>query len=523
MEFFKRKIFMSVLGIICISIPVFFAIYQSTKFGLSETNDLLLNVANNVIYRADKTGKQITKSIDKLKEENKDNPCSEKSIRMMRTIDIDSSNIQAIGYIENNTLLCSSLKAQQLEWNLGPVDLVTSSGVSVRFNVKLPDGKSTFIVIEKAHYATIIHKQLLLETALFNKEISLGVFSLDTPGLFAARGFVDPAWFKHLDNKNQATFLQDGYAIALLKSQKFKIGTVAAKPFSWFNPHAIKTALILVPLCALAGILLTLLISYVVGQQTSPVAILKSGLKNREFYLLYQPVFDIQNHRCIGAEALLRWKRANGKIIPPDEFIPLAEKNGLIQQITARVFELLAEDATDLFKTYPDFHLAINVSADDLHSNDIIVNLRTLIQATQAGPGNLIIEATERKLMNLDIFQQTLYAIHSLGVKVAIDDFGTGYSNLAYLQTLKMDYLKIDKSFVDAIATDSSTSQVIFHIIEMAKALNLQIIAEGVENKEQAEFIRDKGVQFAQGWLYSKALPLSDVLLLIRSNNQGAS
>lgn len=512
MKWLNRSLVMFIIGIICILIPVLLAIYLSVKQSINEANNLLLSFADDVMYTADKTGEQVNSAISLLKAESKQDPCSANAINKMRILDVTSSNIQAIGYIKNNKLLCSSLSTQQLDWNLGPVDLVTSAGVLVRYNVKLPHNENSFIVVEKDHYAVIIHKGLLLETALFNKDISLGIFSLDFPQLYATKGYIDTKWFKQLGNKYEATFLQDGYAVTLLKSKKFKIGTVAAKPFSYLNQNTVKTALILIPVGVLGGVILSYILIYWMRQHISPVAILKAGIKNKEFYLLYQPVFDIRTNSCVGAEALLRWRRGTGELIFPDEFIPLAEKNGLIREVTALVFELIAKDAENLFKKYPKFHLAVNLSADDLNSSDIITNLKNLMLITGAGPGNLILEVTERKIMNLDILKKGLHAIHSLGIKVAIDDFGTGYCNFSYLETLEIDYLKIDKFFVNGIGTGSSTGQVILHIIEMAKALNLQIIAEGVENKEQEQFILDKGVPFAQGWLYSKAISLTDVL-----------
>lgn len=516
MKWLNSKIFAFTIGIICISISVLFAIYQSTKKSLIETNKQLLHYANDVMYRTDKTGQQIYDNITKLKADAKKNPCLINYIGIMRSLDISSSNIQAIGYVKNNILICSSLGVRYLNWNLGPVDLVTSNGALIRFSVKIPYSEDSFIVVEKNHYAVIIHKDILLETAFFNQDISLGVFALDNQHLFAKKGFIDPQWFQRLENKDQAVFLQDGYAVVLNKSKNYKIASVAAKPFAYLNQNMLKMALILVPMSALFGLVLTYVIIYWIRQQISPVAMLKAGIKRKAFYLVYQPIFDVRTNLCVGAEVLLRWKRTSSETIFPDEFIPLAEKTDLIRQLTDLVFELIAKEAKDLFKTYPHFHLAINVSAEDLHSTEIVENLRTLMLKTNAGPHNLMIEATERKIMNLDILKQTLHAIRSLGVKVAIDDFGTGYSNLSYLETLDLDYLKIDKSFVDAVGTDSSTSQVILHIIEMAKSLNLQIIAEGVESKEQAAFIREKGVQFAQGWFYGKPTSLKEVLALLK-------
>lgn len=514
MKYFNRKILFPLIGIICISIPVLLAIYQSTKQSLSETTSVLLTYANDVLYRADKTADQIYNGIAKLEANNKQNPCSSNNINLMRSLAISASNIQAIGYLQNNNLICSSLGVQYINWALGPVDFVTSTGISIRFNVKFPNSATFFIIVGKNNYAAVIHKETVIETALFNKDMSLGIFSLDNRRAYATRGIINPKWFKRLDNQYQATFLQGGYAIALMKSHKYELGTFAAIPFSYLNENTIKTALIFVPASGLAGLILTYLIIYWMRQQLSLVVAFKTALKRKEFYLVYQPVFDVKTNLCIGAEVLVRWKRESGELIPPNEFIPLAEKNGLIRPLTDLIIELVSKEAEGLFSNYPHFHLAINVSAEDLYSNDILTSLRTLMLKTNAGPGNLIIEATERQIINLNLLKQTLNAIHKLGIKVAIDDFGTGYSNLSYLETLELDYLKIDKSFVDAVGTESSTSQVILHIIEMAKALNLKIIAEGVESKKQAEFMRDKGVQFAQGWLYSKPLPLEQVLLL---------
>jgi sensor c-di-GMP phosphodiesterase-like protein len=516
MKSLNSKVVLFIIGISCISIPVLFAIYQSAQQSLIETNKLLLNYAHDVIYRADKTGEQIENNIKILKVDTKQNPCLANYIDIMRALGISSSTIQALGYVKNNTLVCSSLGSQQLNWNLGPEDVMAPSGASIRFNVQLPNTNMPFVVIEKNHFAAIIHKEQVIETAFFNQEIALGVFSLTNQHLFSARGFLDPKWFTQLNNKNQATFLDKGYAVALVPSKRYRIAAVAASPFSFLNKNTIKTALILVPVSILAGLILMYLIIYWIRQQTSPQAKLKAALKHNEFYLVYQPVFDVRTNRCVGAEALVRWKRVTGECIPPDEFIPLAEKNGLIRQITQRVLDLVATEAKNLFINYPHFHLAINVSAADLHSGAIVDSLRTLVLTTKASADNLIIEATERKIMDLDILKQTLHAIHQLHIKVAIDDFGTGYSNLSYLEALELDYLKIDKSFVDAIGTGASTSQVIVHIIEMAKSLNLHIIAEGVESEEQVKFMLDNGVQFAQGWYFSKPTSLNNVLLLLQ-------
>jgi sensor c-di-GMP phosphodiesterase-like protein len=177
------------------------------------------------------------------------------------------------------------------------------------------------------------------------------------------------------------------------------------------------------------------------------------------------------------------------------------------------MFELVAKDAANLFNKYPNFHIAVNLSASDLHSVQIVELLRNLIFQTKAGKTNLIVEATERGLMQADLVREIFKKIRKDGISIAIDDFGTGYSSLSYLETFEIDYLKIDKSFVDKIGTEAPISHVVLHVIELAKELKLEIVAEGVETEFQAQFLRELGIQYAQGWLYGKPMPLNEVIL----------
>ena len=239
---------------------------------------------------------------------------------------------------------------------------------------------------------------------------------------------------------------------------------------------------------------------------------LKLGLNKNEFYLVYQPIVNLQTGKWVGVEALMRWKRATGEMVRPDLFISYAEESGLIKLISKRLLELVAKDAKDLFKLHPDFYISINLSASDLHSKEIVKQISSLINELNAKPENIMIEVTERGFLNAHIAKEVVEDLRAVGVHVAIDDFGTGYSSLAYLETFKIDYLKIDKTFVDSFGTDAATSQVTSHIIKLAKALALEVVAEGVEMESQAQLLREFDVQYAQGWLYAKPMSYSALL-----------
>jgi sensor c-di-GMP phosphodiesterase-like protein len=195
----------------------------------------------------------------------------------------------------------------------------------------------------------------------------------------------------------------------------------------------------------------------------------------------------------------------------------------LIKRITQWVVHRVTNDAREIFSFNSRFRISINLSAADFHS-DITLNLfRDLLRDTGAQAGSVVVEVTERGLSERQRASAVMQALRASGVRIAIDDFGTGYSSLSYLESFELDYLKIDKSFVDTVGTEAATSQVVTHVIEMAKTLKLEMIAEGVETQAQADFLRGRGVQYAQGFLFSKPLPLPELLRLIPRASSAAN
>ncbi|MET3117857.1 diguanylate cyclase (GGDEF)-like protein/PAS domain S-box-containing protein [Undibacterium sp. GrIS 1.8] len=232
---------------------------------------------------------------------------------------------------------------------------------------------------------------------------------------------------------------------------------------------------------------------------------LRRALQHGEFSLLYQPKIDISNGRVIGAEALIRWNHPKKGLIPPAEFIPIAEETGLILQIDAWVLETACEQA----RRWQDLHIsplriAVNVSAKEF-SSTLPSRVRQALSFYQISPAWLELEITESMLMHSAESVITIMdEITALGVTLSLDDFGTGYSSLSYLKRFPIDTLKIDRSFIQGIPSDNDDCAIADAIISMAKKLRHKVIAEGVENWEQFSFLKNAGCDEVQGYLFSR-------------------
>lgn len=240
------------------------------------------------------------------------------------------------------------------------------------------------------------------------------------------------------------------------------------------------------------------------------------GLASREFEVFCQPLVSARNLQCVGVELLLRWNNPRQGWISPDVFIPLAEQQNLIAPLTRFVLEETVSHL-DIFPKSRDFHIGLNVAASHFHEGEIIADLRRSWFPAHA-PQKLTLELTERDALP-DVDHRVVRDLQSMGVELAIDDFGTGQSSLAYLETLNPNVLKIDKSFTAAIGTDAVNSTVTDIIIALAQRLGIDLVAEGVETPQQADYLRSHGVNVLQGYLYARPMPLSEFPRWLRGNN----
>jgi len=248
---------------------------------------------------------------------------------------------------------------------------------------------------------------------------------------------------------------------------------------------------------------------------------LERSLQKDEFEINYQPVVDLKSGRCIGAEALISWVQPGGKVVRPDLFIPLAEDTGLIEPMTEWLMKQVRLELETLLAGDRESHIAINLSPCHFETDKILHVSSRIFGSSAILPEQIIYEITERGLVAEDsgVARNVMTRLRERNSHIALDDFGTGYSSLSYISSFPLDYLKIDKSFVDAIGTDALKAGLVDSIIDMAKRLNLRIIAEGVETAGQAAYLSERGVDQAQGWYYSRALPARDFIEFVRHFN----
>ncbi|MBL0211911.1 MAG: EAL domain-containing protein [Holophagaceae bacterium] len=252
---------------------------------------------------------------------------------------------------------------------------------------------------------------------------------------------------------------------------------------------------------------------------------LRRGIERGEFRVYYQPKLNTGTGQISGLEALVRWEHPEFGLLPPDEFIPLAEETGLILPLGEWVLRSVAEQHLRwAASSLPPVTIAVNLSGYQLQQASFVDTVRRLLSETGMDPRSLEFEITESVLMqNPDLAENVLKAFNADGIRISIDDFGTGYSSLAHLKRFSVSALKIDKSFVHDVEWNATDAAIATAIIAMGSSLNLQIIAEGVETQGQLEFLRDRLCSDAQGYLFSKPVPADEITRFMEEHRPGVA
>ncbi len=239
---------------------------------------------------------------------------------------------------------------------------------------------------------------------------------------------------------------------------------------------------------------------------------LADAIAKRQFQLYYQPKVDLHTKKIMGAEALIRWVKPDGGMISPNTFIPIAERTGMISEISRFVLEeACSQNGLWQKKQLTPIVMSINFASGDFYQKNICENIRDVLVRAGLESKWLELELTERlALGDVDFTIQQMNALREMGILLAMDDFGTGYSSLSYIQLLPLTLLKLDRSFIIEIETDTVAQEIVSAVIKIAKSMHIETIAEGVEFEGQAEILRNMGCDYVQGYLYGKPMPAEE-------------
>lgn len=270
---------------------------------------------------------------------------------------------------------------------------------------------------------------------------------------------------------------------------------------------------------AMSGAFLLLMLQYVRKSQL-PAFDLDRAIQAGEIKPYYQPVVNLSTGKIAGCEVLCRWEKKSGQIVPPGSFIDYAEVTGLAVPMTLSLMQQVRADMSELCKEIPDLKISINLFEGHFRDSTIVEDVQAIFGDSPISYRQLCFEITERRpIGNSAAANSVIAGLHALGCKLAMDDVGTGHSNLAYMQTLGVDIIKIDRVFVDMVKPDTTTVPVLDGLIAMARDLETEVIAEGVETQEQAVYLRRHGVLLAQGFLFAPALKVAQFRELARGLN----
>ena len=287
----------------------------------------------------------------------------------------------------------------------------------------------------------------------------------------------------------------------------------------WNNESYWPTILIAAGLGLVFGLLLT----RATAKLEAPVADIDRGLARQQFKPFYQPTFDLRSGAVRGCEVLARWVRADGVIVPPMNFIPLAETSGRIEPMTWQILETALKELHPRLRDDKYFKMSVNIVPRHLVSDGFIETLRRVVAGSKVSARQIVLEITERaELPDLDKAGAVVKELRELGFRVAMDDVGVGHSGLSQMKGLGVNTIKIDKFFVDTITEDGAAATIIGMLVRLARDLQMTVIAEGIETREQLQALVACGVEEGQGYLVSPPLPFAKFDEFLARRQSGA-
>lgn len=512
----RRKMLRLVGIIVVVLLPVMLSLWFAHVRAVKETGAQLRSFAQLALDKTEIVIGQVDSAYSAA-EKYQGRICSPEHRDYMLNIIRGSLYVADLIYAHGEQFLCSTSMLPAQSYAISPPEYKRKPDVSIYYYRDTPFYPGyKMVYLQQGKYVAVVNPLSFSEVMSDDRSLAFGVYDTVTGMFFSVSPQADLRTMETLVRKNDLTFQQNQRFYTIAHSDRRPIAIIVSTSSDSYFQSLYHQATLTLPLGMICSIIVLLMWSRTRQEFNSPRRLLHRALIKHQLKLHYQPIIDIKNGQCVGAEALLRWPGFNGPVMSPAEFIPLAEKEGMIERVTDYVVDEVFQDLGEFLAKWPDLYISINLSAVDFHSSRLIALISNKAREYSVRAEQIKIEVTERGFIDVPKTTPVIQAFRQAGYEVAIDDFGTGYSNLHNLYSLNVDILKIDKSFIDTLTTNSTSHLIAEHIIEMAHSLRLKIIAEGVETGEQVTWLLKRGVQFCQGWHFAKALPPQDFMAWVK-------
>ncbi|UIP29094.1 cyclic diguanylate phosphodiesterase [Photobacterium sp. TLY01] len=466
-------------------------IYLHARSNLEDLVSEKANIANALLQNTiDEAHTAVNRAIPLL-----DATCTPATATELKHIAVLSPNIRTVNLVKDQYIYCSSLIDHALTKNANTHIIVATRLFLTTHNYFNPNERILFLgekVGEKYVIASIDVQYIKKTLKTIGQKVPLTIT---------------------LNNQQSMTYTtyypetKDGTLIALnSRDHEFVISSRISQKM--YLDYMLSHLYIAMFLCSVLAVIIGVNGYRQFKRPRSLQEELRRGVEEKEFLPYLQPIVNAQGRIC-GAEILMRWRHPSQGFIMPDLFIPLAEDTGLINLMTTQVLSSVKSYLLQNHQYLPDgFHLAINISPGQCNNLLFYQDCVSFISAFPEGKVKLVAELTEREFIQDSGNAALLFEkLHHLGVQIALDDFGTGHSSLAYINQFNFDIIKIDKSFTHLIGSVDMPSHIVDNVVDLANRLNIDVVAEGVENTTQEAYLKQHKIQFFQGYLYDKPLP----------------
>lgn len=513
---FRPKFVLMVLLPIMVTLGPFIAIDHVVRWVAVEQGSRdMKDMAGTMIGHAEKMLDAAVGSLDILANEELAG-CSRANIRRLSEVVFTRSYVKEIGIAGfNGHVLCSNFGPSFFTTN--PIDGVASATEPVVLSM-LATRTTSFgglgvrrVTRNGALIAYLDPKAIHLD--LLHGEIHENCFG----GLHLSDGtIIDESG----DSLEQIEANDPNFVNITVKSSRYPIQvTLAGTRDAFVMPFAAIQGYAKIG-SGLLSISFLIIFVYVRRQRSTLEEEIDEAIEVGQFITHYQPIVDASSGRVSGCEALIRWQKPNGEIVPPDLFVPVAEASGQIMEITNQLMQRVEEELGALIEEVPNFYVSINLVADHFRGEEIVDEVRRYFHEGRIRPKNLLFEITERRpLEDIEVARHVVEELQATGARVALDDAGTGHGGLAYIQGLGMDIIKIDRMFVEAIGTGAVSAPIVDTLLELGSQLGMNIVAEGVETEEQFFYLQQRGTRYFQGYLFSPPLPPNALIKFVQTFN----